>query len=616
MHEKSLKNRAFYLFYVCNRCITPHPPCTTLACFREWGFFCVSRQLLVVAEFFHPPNRGRYARAHVLITENDIRQYLDRIAESGALGRGARRPSLLEYLLRAEASGEGDKIKAYSIGVDVFDKPDDFDPTLDSSVRVEVGRLRTAIALFEAGEFADTAIELDIPVGTYRPKITRRETVGKAEVDAPSLEQPPQPVESTTPSARFGRASLVLAALTLLLGASVYYYGGISAVTDADLPISLTVEDFGGDSLGKELSILVKDSFANNKIVAITGPDPRKIGDGHFLMRGNVTKFDDFHLVSVELTDTNSSQIVWNHVFELKAGHNLKGEVDSKLNGELETRLLGAAKVRLEDRNLDELTPQQLFILATWVSGPAKSSLEWETGRVDLMKRALALDPDFGPAHSVLADKYGFLANVHPDWDTAENLELSRFHAERAAELAPLDANVMFNVAQSHWHAGRHIESQRVFRRVTELDSGNSLARFFAIVVPYWCDEVPPDIMEWAIKFDESLSRDDPIRWIVLTWISTLHTNRGEYDLALKAATDAARIFQVGYTYMLHAMLLHKAGYTEIARKTVEWQFSNWPGISVDHYATSTIPRLCREQARPTAFLDDYKQLQVAIGDQ
>lgn len=550
----------------------------------------------------------------MLIDENDIRQYLLRIEESGALGRGARRRSLLEYLLRAEAGGDGDKIKAYSIGLDVFDKPSDFDPTTDSSVRVEIGRLRTAIALFEAGEFADTAIELEIPVGTYRPKITRRES-GVIPLERSEISEVEAPlVENAPTQKKFGSAAAMLAGLTLIVAAAAFFVFRSSSVTESDLPIALTVEDFSGGSLGKELSIFVKDSFANNKIVAITGPNSRKIGDGHFIVSGNVTDFDDFHLVSVELTNTNSSQIVWNHVFELKSGHDLQRDVDNKLNGELETRLLGAAKVLLENRSLDELTPEQLFILATWVSGPAESSLKWETERVTLMKRALALNPNFGPAHSVLADKYGFLANMHPDWDTKENLELSRFHAERARELSPLDANVMFNVAQSYWHTGRHLESQRVFQRVTELDSGNSLAHFFSKVVPYWCAEVPDDIMDWALDFDDNLSRDDPIRWIVLTWIATLHTNRGEYSLGLRAATDAAQIFQVGYTYMLHAMLLNKQGRADNALKTVEWQFSNWPGIRVDHYVSSTIPRLCAEQSNATSFLADYKELATAIG--
>jgi len=548
-----------------------------------------------------------------LVSEEELCEYLDKVADSNLLGRGVRRSALLEYLIRAEVNNEGDKIKAYSIGLDVFDKAKDFDPTTDSSVRVEVGRLRTAIALFEASEWADTAIKVEIPLGTYQPEITKRQDIldqkdAASQADDSALPAPPA---QTRPPFKPLAIMLGLVATLLIAGLSVAWWRSSSAVTGP--PILLTVEEFGGNAIGKELSILVKHSFSNNSVVNLMDEIPGRADDRHFVVRGNVTESKDFFWVSVELANLLTHQVVWNHVFQLDETGNLQGELDKKLNGELETRLIGAAKVLLEQRDVADLTPEQLFILGTWVSGPAVSTLEWETERVTLMKLALSKDPDFGPAHSVLADKYGFLANVHPDWDTEKILELSRYHAERATELAPLDSNAMFNVAQSYWHAGRHTDSQRIFSRVTELDSGNSLARFFAVVVPHWCSEVPDDVMTWALDFDAGLSSDDPIRWIVLTWIATLHTNRQEYNLALQAAMDASQIFQVGYTYMAHAMLLNKVGQPNAANRAIERQVSNWPGIKVEHYSSSTIPRLCTEQPNAKRYINDYLELEKAM---
>lgn len=549
-----------------------------------------------------------------LIAEADVRAYLERIADSNVLGRGARRSALLEYLVRAKVDDKGDKIKAYSIGVDVFGKMQDFDPTTDSSVRVEVGRLRTAISLFEASEWADTAIKVEIPLGTYQPEITKRE------FEAEQTKQLPPVKGATAPSSHPPPAGASIKPMGLLLGLLVaLVVGGISIVwwrsepAVSGPPILLKVEEFGGDAIGKELSILVKHSFSNNSVVQLLDFIPTKVDDRIFVVQGNVTGASDFRRVSVELANSMTNQVVWSHVFRLNETADLQSELDEKLNGELETRLIGAAKTLLEKRDIDDLTPEQLFILGTWVSGPAVSTLEWETERVTLMKLALEKDPDFGPAHSVLADKYGFLANVHPDWDTEKNLELSRFHAERAIELAPLDSNAMFNVAQSYWHTGRHEDSQLIFSRVTELDSGNSLARFFAKVVPYWCSDVPDEVMTWALEFDANLSSDDPIRWIVLTWIATLHANRQEYKPALQAATDASQIFQVGYTYMAHAMLLNKAGQPNAANTIIQRQEANWPGIGSEHYSGSSIPRLCSEQADAERFINDYLDLAKAI---
>lgn len=546
-------------------------------------------------------------------TDEHIEEYLKAVSASNVMGRSKRKLALLEYLIRAEANDDGEKLKAYSIGLDVFGKEGDFDPSTDSSVRVEIGRLRTAIALFEASDTAKPALKVDIPVGSYRPEITMRD-------DKPIT--PTQP--KTTPKGRSrprvtyvtAAVAAVVVAVTVVMSMMFLFNRTPNQVAQRDShPISLSVQELEGDALGKDIARLVKRGFTNHSVVKILDSKSLRTREGHFEFRGNVTDQLGFSRVSVELADLKTRQIVWSHVFRLGETADLENEIDIKLNGELHTRLLGAAKVLLAKRDPQELSPQQLFVLATWVSGPAVNSLAWETERVDLMKIALSKDPDFGPAHSVLADKYGFLANVYESWDTPENLDLAKFHARRAAELSPSDANVMFNVAQSYWHTGRHAESRRTFERVVELDSGNTLARFFARLMPYWCGEVPDDAMNWAVNFDRSLSKDDPIRWIVLTWIATLHTNRGEYGLALNAATKAAQIFQVGYTYMAHAMLLNKAGDIEAAIDAIKAQHTNWPGIGAAHYSNSTVPRLCAEQPNAQKIIADYAQLtEAAVG--
>ena len=49
----------------------------------------------------------------------------------------------LRYVVERALAGEGDQLKEYVIGVAVFGRGDDYDPRLDSIVRVEARRLRT-----------------------------------------------------------------------------------------------------------------------------------------------------------------------------------------------------------------------------------------------------------------------------------------------------------------------------------------------------------------------------------------------------------------------------------------------------------------------------------------
>jgi hypothetical protein len=61
----------------------------------------------------------------------------------------------------------GTSPKEYQIATEVFGRPTDFDPHLDSTVRVQVGRLRAKLAEYYASEGAEDQILVDFPRGTY-----------------------------------------------------------------------------------------------------------------------------------------------------------------------------------------------------------------------------------------------------------------------------------------------------------------------------------------------------------------------------------------------------------------------------------------------------------------
>ncbi|WP_405365463.1 hypothetical protein [Roseobacter sp.] len=92
------------------------------------------------------------------------------------LGNSDRRSALLQYLVDKELSGEGNQIKAYTIAIDVLGRDASFDPSTDSIVRSEIGRLRDALRLYnlQHAEMADMRVE--IPKGTYRPAFATPET--------------------------------------------------------------------------------------------------------------------------------------------------------------------------------------------------------------------------------------------------------------------------------------------------------------------------------------------------------------------------------------------------------------------------------------------------------
>ena len=71
-----------------------------------------------------------------------IRHQLDRILNSGPFHQSQRRQRFLEYLVNETLAGRSDRLKGYNIALEVFDRPETFDPILDPVVRIEAGRLR------------------------------------------------------------------------------------------------------------------------------------------------------------------------------------------------------------------------------------------------------------------------------------------------------------------------------------------------------------------------------------------------------------------------------------------------------------------------------------------
>ena len=58
---------------------------------------------------------------------------------------------LLRYLVERTLDGHAEPLKEYSLGVDVLGRPADFDPRIDSIVRVETSRLPPGRVLPQRG---------------------------------------------------------------------------------------------------------------------------------------------------------------------------------------------------------------------------------------------------------------------------------------------------------------------------------------------------------------------------------------------------------------------------------------------------------------------------------
>jgi predicted ATPase len=101
---------------------------------------------------------------------DSVRVHLARLLRSDAFANAPSLRRLLSYVVDRSLEGQGDAVKEYAIGVDVFDRGEAFDPQTDTIVRVQARRLRSKLEEYYQGEGACDAVLIAIPKGGYLPR--------------------------------------------------------------------------------------------------------------------------------------------------------------------------------------------------------------------------------------------------------------------------------------------------------------------------------------------------------------------------------------------------------------------------------------------------------------
>lgn len=116
---------------------------------------------------------------------------LEKVLGSETFSRSERARNLLKYLVEREQRGEGERLKGTTVAIDVFGKDSEFDPSTDSVVRVQAGRLRELLASYYRTEGAADPLKICIHRGSYVPTY-ERECPVEHEAGAPAEEAGPE----------------------------------------------------------------------------------------------------------------------------------------------------------------------------------------------------------------------------------------------------------------------------------------------------------------------------------------------------------------------------------------------------------------------------------------
>ena len=151
------------------------------------------------------PDRGAVesaaARRAVEVPAGRVREQLARILASRAFARAERLRRFLRFTVEKTLDGEGDRLKEYLLGVEVFDRKASYDPRLEPIVRTEARRLRAKLRAYYQDEGHDDSVWIEFPTGGYAPvfQVRRERGVPAAAAGRPVLRGAERPTIAVLP---------------------------------------------------------------------------------------------------------------------------------------------------------------------------------------------------------------------------------------------------------------------------------------------------------------------------------------------------------------------------------------------------------------------------------
>jgi adenylate cyclase len=335
----------------------------------------------------------------------------------------------LRFVVEQTLAGRGDRLKGYTIAVEVFEKPATFDAQSDPLVRVEAGRLRRRLVEYYHGDGESDPVRIELPRGGYAPTFSY--------VSEPTAERPQTPRRRRRWLRRLTAAAAV-AVVTLLVWDVVN-----RGLPPADTQIAVTPTPRPGPAvaLGPRLLVLPfanlsspeLDSFTAGlteeiirtlvavDILATASPrtdadsaslrDLRVQYDAGYALIGSIRSEGERARVAVRVVDTELGTQLWTSSFDedLVAGSRLAAqERIARTVAVLVSSPYGPVykheAARVAHKAAEELDPYECLL--RFYSYASTFDAATHTDSVRCMQRAVLSEPRYAQAWSALAVLY------------------------------------------------------------------------------------------------------------------------------------------------------------------------------------------------------------------
>src|SRR5215470_14993821 len=119
-----------------------------------------------------PQATEQFPGRHVIFTQAShmsINDQLERILNTPPLVSSPSLSRFLRYVVEETVAGRSGAIKEYTLGLNVFDRGEEFNPRLDPIVRVQARNLRSRLEKYYETQGTEDPIRIELPKGTYVP---------------------------------------------------------------------------------------------------------------------------------------------------------------------------------------------------------------------------------------------------------------------------------------------------------------------------------------------------------------------------------------------------------------------------------------------------------------
>ena len=519
-----------------------------------------------------------------IFAEADVLKELGKILSSEAFRDAEALKRFLRYTVERTLHGEGDLLKEYRLGVEVFDRDSSFDPRLDPVVRMAARRLRFKLKDYYETEGLQDPICIAVPKGSYAAAFSP---------SAPK-ELPVAAVEASQLAKYRWLAGIGLVLLFATVVATVIYWyrarqsqAGVPAQHPslAVLPLlNLTGNpdnEYLCDGVTDELTSALS-KLPGVRVVARTSAfkfknkpeDVRSIGaqlNVASVLEGSLQKIGDRLRITVQLIRAADGYHEWSQTYDRdgKDAFAVEDEITQTIAATLRVRLGQAGQPTEAPRRVDAEAREVNLRGRYWLNRRTPPDL-WKA--IGYFNQALEKDPSYAQAYLGLAEAYSTLG-ANDQASPREVLPKARAAAQQALrwDESSGESHAVFAWISflDGWNSAL---AEQEFRRALQLSPNYSAAhQWYGLTL----------MLEQ--RFDESLrefdlAQDlDPLSLILSTDKGVVYYYSGQQD---KAIEQARQILAHDADFADAHLLLGMAQERQKQFKTAEQEISRYLEVS------------------------------------